>query len=107
MDGAQAFGHVLKHCFVAEQVIVLKNHGRLRPQRLNLTAVCPVGVYSQVVEPDGVAVRPFQKVGAAQQRGLARAARPQNNGDGTGFYRAADAFEHLIVPEGLSNVLEF
>ena len=99
----EAFGDVLQDGLVAQQVVVLEDHGCLAAVREDLALSGTAGVDGVVADRHCAVVGPFEEVDAAQQGRLAGAARSDEChhvalGDGQ-----VDATKDCMVPETLAD----
>src|SRR5690606_11484854 len=102
---------VLQHRLVREQVEPLEDHADLtallgdplvgEPVEPAVALLVP---HQLAVDPDPAAVDVLQLVDATQERGLARAGRPEQAHHLAGLDGHVDAPEHLVAPEGLGHV---
>ena len=81
--------------FVAEQIVVLEDEGRLFAQPGDVGAAGPGEVEGLTVEGQLARVGGLEKVQAAQQGSLARAGRAQNGHHIAFFHGQVHALQHL------------
>ena len=113
LDQQRRFGDVLEHGVVGEQVEILEHLSKaganllqLAGRRIDQPAVfLPCGAPVEVAQL--AAIHGFQQRGAAQQRGLARAGRPDDGDHLPLIHREADVGEHRDAAELLAAVIDF
>ena len=103
----QPLGDVLQRRLVLEQVVILKDEARLFAQALHVLLGSVRQVEPLAVEDHLAAVGGFQKVDAAQQRGLARTAGPENGHHVALLHRNVHTPEHVERTEALVNIPNF
>src|SRR5690606_36478370 len=106
--------HVLECGHVREQVEALEHHADVLPllgcdgrAKLIQLAVAFFVAHQHAVDGEAARVHLLKVVDAAQERRLARAARPDQAEHFSALHFKRDAFEHLVRPEALRHLFCF
>ena len=89
--------HILQRRHVVKQAVLLKHEARLAAQRQQFPAGGLCHIHRLFPNPEYSAVRAFQQVQAAQQRGLSRPARPKNHSGAALFSADIHPAQYLPV----------
>ncbi|CDN41594.1 hypothetical protein BN871_AI_01050 [Paenibacillus sp. P22] len=95
----QPFHYVLQRGLMPEQVVLLEYHRCLPAQLVNILAADRSEVGREAGDMDAALARFLEIVQAAEQRRLARAARPQYRDHLALFHLQVDALQHLMPAE--------
>lgn len=106
-DNHQGLHHVLQSCFVAEEIVRLKDHGGLAADSQNVPLADALHVQGHIVQDQRSLVCPLQEIERAQEGGFAGAAGAQNNHNLARLHPTVHAAQNMVLSKTLVPVLYF